>query len=371
MGLLISSMSSSVVFADDYELVWQEHFNGDVLNEAVWNYEVNGDGGGNNELQYYYKDAVTVKDGQMRIAARRMDYNGKKFTSGRITTAGKVEFTHGKIEIRSWMPETKDGLWPAMWALGADFGEVGWPRCGEIDFVEMGNSNGIKNGTQDRYFNGACHWGFYKNGGYPNYANAVTAPYSMQDDFHLYTIVWDAEHIAMYYDLDKDPDREPYYQMNLTDMEGDWAVGKYFHKPVFLIFNVAVGGNFVGIWNPDEITALPNVGDARRMRVDWIKIYQKNGEGDTFKSPNGVGEPEESGVEEISAQNTKIFYDGVNKNLAINHSAEAVFVYDMQGNEVCKAEEVSFLNVGSLNVGMYVAVARTFDGTATAKFIVQ
>lgn len=359
-----------IVCADEYELVWQEHFNGAELNETVWNYEVNGDGGGNAELQYYYKDAVTVKDGIMRIAARRQEYNGKQFTSGRITTQDKMYFTHGKIEIYAHMPNTADGVWPAMWALGQDYSEVGWPRCCEIDFVEMGNANGIKNGTQDRYFNGACHWGFYKNGGYPNYANAVTAPYSMQDGYHLYTVIWDAEHIAMYYDLDINPDNEPYYEMKLTDMEGDWAVGKYFHKPVFLILNVAVGGYFTGILDPAQITALPNTGDAQRLRVDWIKIYQNGGEGDTFYSVNGAGEPDSS-VENLTDETANVYFDARGKNISTNRRADSIDVYSTDGSKVCHKENTMQMNVANLDSGLYVAVAKYGVKTVSSKFIVQ
>lgn len=274
-GVLLT-LGHTAIHAQDYQLVWQEHFDGNKLNETFWNYEIgNGHNGwGNRELQYYTRENTSVADGVLTITARRETREGYSFTSSRLTTRDKMHFTHGKIEIRAKMPLTTDGLWPAMWALGQDASKVGWPRCGEIDFVEMGHSDGIKNGTQQSYFNGAMHWGFYKDRQYPNYANSVTAPYSMQDDFHLYTIVWDTEKIAMYYDLDRDPNRAPYFEMPISDTEDDWAAGRYFHKPVFLIFNVAVGGNFPGIHNPADITALPNDGDSRCLQVDYIKIYQ-------------------------------------------------------------------------------------------------
>ena len=56
-----------------------------------------------------------------------------------------MEFKHGKIEARIKFPQTRNGLWPAFWMMGGDYPQVGWPKCGEIDIVEMGNSTGIKN----------------------------------------------------------------------------------------------------------------------------------------------------------------------------------------------------------------------------------
>ena len=158
--------------------------------------------------------------------------------------------------------------------LGNDFNEVGWPKCGEIDILEMGNSAGIRNNTQETYFNGACHWGFYKNGAYPNYAKSSNAPYSLQDgEFHLYTLIWDEAFISMYLDLDKNPSSTPYYQMGISDYEGDWATGNYFHHDFFIVYDLAVGGNFPGIHNADGITALAD-GPAS-MYIDFVRVYQK------------------------------------------------------------------------------------------------
>lgn len=326
----------------NYKLVWQENFNGNALNDVVWNIEVNGNGGGNQELQYYSKRGVAVEDGNLVLTAKREDYSGRQFTSGRINTRDKMYFTHGKIEFRAWMPETANGIWPAVWALGQSYGEVGWPRCSEIDFVEMGNATGIRNNTQDRYFNGACHWGFYIDGNYPNYANSVTAPYSMQDGYHTWTVVWDSQEVAMYYDLDRDPNRAAYYKMNLTDTNGDWAVGNYFHQPVFLVTNVAVGGNFTGILNAAGITAIPNAGDTRSLKIDYIKIYQNGGSGDTFYSTNGAGDGgEDSGVESVEAADA-----------GYEISGRSVIFYS-RGGRVCTPAGVEVSGI-SLNPGIYI-----------------
>lgn len=264
---------------EGYTLVWSDEFNGQTLDMDSWNIEVNGDGGGNNELQYYRAENVSISDEPttgrrcLTLTARKESYGGKQATSGRITSLGKRFFKYGRFDAYIKMPQTANGLWPAYWMMGNDHSEVGWPRCGEIDIVEMGHANGISAGTQDRYFNGACHWGYYKNGAYPNYSRSTTAPYSMQDGFHLFTLIWDENSIRTYYDLDRNPDAEPYFEMGITDTSDDWGTGYYFHKDCFILFNLAVGGNFPAIWNINDVTALAN-GEAC-MYVDYVRVYQK------------------------------------------------------------------------------------------------
>lgn len=268
-----------------YKLVWEDLFNGSVLDESVWNIEVNGDGGGNNELQYYRAENVSLGKepgsgrGCLILTAKKEGFGGKSFTSGRINSRNKKSFKYGKIESSIKLPTTANGLWPAFWMMGNNYDSVGWPKCGEIDILEMGNAQGISSGTQDRFFNGACHWGYYKevspgNWAYPNYAKSSTWSYSLQDgEFHLFTLIWDNAAVKMYVDLDKYPSSSPYYEMGITSREDDWGTGYYFNHDFFILFNLAVGGHFTGILDPGAISALAS-GEAR-MYVDYVKVYQK------------------------------------------------------------------------------------------------
>lgn len=270
---------------DGYKLVWQDLFDNGQLNRDRWNVEVVSRPA-NNELQYYLdrEENVRVGDdgkgnGCLILTARREKYGEKSFTSGRINSTKKVAFMHGKIEASIKLPSTANGLWPAFWMMGDDFNEVGWPRCGETDIMEFGHVAGIRNKTQDRYFNGACHWGYYNDQGqYPNYANSVTWDYSLQDgEFHLFTCIWDEQFISMYCDLDRYPDREPYFRIGVTELGDDWGTGHYFHKPFFILFNLAVGGHFPNISNPDAVTALNDAnGHEASMYVNYVKVYQKD-----------------------------------------------------------------------------------------------
>lgn len=297
-----------ILQAQNYQLVWSDEFNGSSLNTNVWNIEVNGDGGGNQELQYYCEKAVSVQDGKLVLTATRESYLGKSFTSGRVNSKHKVYFKHGKIEASIKMPSTANGLWPAFWMMGDDIDEVSWPRCGEIDIVEMGNAQGIANGTQDRFFNGACHWGFYnEQGQYPNYGRSSTWDYSLQDGYHTFTCFWDDEKVRMYVDYDLYPTRDPYYEMGLADSNDAWATGKYFHKPFFILFNLAVGGNFPSIWEADKITALNN--GSRSMYIDWVRVYQRGDASEELHVPEAQGINTTS-TEDAQKESQKILYNG-------------------------------------------------------------
>lgn len=309
----------------EWQLVWSDEFEADTLNTAYWNVEDNARGGGNAELQYYTPKNVTIEkhpvsgEGCLVLNAQRENYGNRPCTSARLNTQDKVTVEYGKVEARIAFPYTADGLWPAFWMLGnnlahdlgnnddidtraaklAEQGMVVWPKCGEIDICEMGHVNGIKAGTQDRYFNGACHWGeSFNNGAYPNYGQFNTADYPVQGDFHLFTLVWTEDSIAMYLDLaegqkSKDesifPEAEPYFQLSLRGKEIN-EPGHYFNHPFYLVLNLSVGGFFpdmpaaekypevIPMDDPSflKVTALPEDGTPVKMYVDYIRVYKRN-----------------------------------------------------------------------------------------------
>ena len=313
--------------AQEYKLVWEDDFNGKKLDTSVWTAETNKRGGGNAEMQYYLPENATIEMHPGGVSclvlnAKKEVYEdeegGKRpATSARLNTQGKMTFTYGKLEIRVHAPKTADGLWPAFWMLGDDIatdlgdddnidkqkaelaktGRVIWPKCGEIDILEMGHTDGIKNETQDRYFNGACHWGEdFNDGKYPNKCMTKTSDYSLQDGFHLWTLIWTPDSIKMHLDLDKYPDTEPYFEMSIAGDGEPNHPSLYFHKPFHLLLNLAVGGYFTGIPALEKysavisedceqfqkITALPNDGASAKMYVDYIRLYQKGDKGETF-----------------------------------------------------------------------------------------
>ena len=267
MAVAVGFDAYAVPKKDGYKLVWEDNFDGSALNRDYWNVEVNGSGCGNNELQYYVDNAdnVAVRDGNLVITARRQDYDGHAFTSGRVNTCGKVGFTYGIVEARIKLPKTANGLWPAFWMMGDDIKECGWPACGETDVLEMGHADGIMDGTQERLFNGALHWGVSSD----MHCQQVAAgkhQSSLQDgELHIYTVVWTPTRIEMFVDnADK-----PYLSAAIGKNSDKHA---FFNKANFLLFNLAVGGDFPNIHNADNVTAIPAGG--AEMLVDYVRVYQ-------------------------------------------------------------------------------------------------
>ena len=282
-----------VIVAQEYTLVWNEDFTDGALDTQVWNIEVNGDGGGNNELQYYCEKGVSVGaepttgKQSLILTATKEDYQGKQCTSGRVNSKNKMTYTFGKIAARIKFPRTANGLWPAFWQMGNNFDQVGWPKCGETDIIEMGHQNAFAKGTQDRFFNGAMHVGRAWNADWCD-AQEATCAYSLQDTFHIVTMVWTPTSIDMY----MDDVQTPYFHADLEPNEdADYNRQLVFGKPNFVIANLAVGGNFPGIFNIDGISALNN--GSQSVYIDWIRIYQRGDENQSFTCLSPSDEIEE------------------------------------------------------------------------------
>lgn len=265
-----SATEEAMFVPDGYKLFWSDEFEGNSLDASNWTCEIGrgNNGWGNSELQYYTDrpENVDVRDGKLVITARKESYQGAQATSARLITQGKVFFKYGYVTASIKLPKTANGLWPAFWMMGNDFKTKGWPNCGETDILEMGHQNGIKKGSQDRFLNGACHWG---QPDHAYYSYDFTNSYSVQDgQFHTFTCIWTEKEIAMYIDLDTKPDAKPYFKMALKDF-GD----NEFQKDNFILFNLAVGGNFPAIWDINQVTALKD-GPAE-MEIDYVRVFQK------------------------------------------------------------------------------------------------
>ena len=232
-------------------LVWRDEFDGTSLS-ADWTHEIGtGSGGwGNNELQYYREQNTSVQDGYLVITAKKESFGGQEYTSSRIITSGKRNFKYGRIDIRAALPKGQ-GIWPALWMLGSNFNTVGWPKCGEIDIMEMvgGDASGRNNTVH-----GTVHW---DANGYATYTDSYTLNSGIfADEFHVFSIVWDDKSITWYVD------DVQYNVIDITPADLD-----EFQKDFFFIFNVAVGGNWPG--SPDATTVFP-----QRMIVDYVRVFQ-------------------------------------------------------------------------------------------------
>lgn len=228
-------------------LVWADEFNEDgAPNTSNWGYNIGtgNNGWGNGESQYYTDDAdnVRVEDGVLKITAKREPFGGAEFTSARMTTENKFEFTYGRVDISAKLP-TGGGTWPALWMLGEDYATNTWPACGEIDIMEhVGNQ-------QDRIFSSLHLPG---NSGGEAVTRGIDTP-GASDDFHTYTTIWSAEDIRFFVDDDL------YHTFpNNASLP--------FDSDFFLIFNVAMGGGFGG--------NIDGGFQESTMEVDWVRVYQ-------------------------------------------------------------------------------------------------
>ena len=241
---------------ETWKLVWSDEFQGEEgapPNPDNWTFDVGGDGWGNNQLEHNTDRSINSSldgNGFLRIVAREEAFEGNAYTSARLKSEGLQAFRYGKIEARIKVPKGS-GMWPAFWMLGADFQEVGWPACGEIDIMEL-------RGGQPNIALGTVHGPGYNGGG--GITDSVVFEQDLSDDFHVYGVEWDEDHIQWYVD-------DTYYH---RIHPGDLPPGSpwVFDHEFFLLLNLAVGGVFV---QPlDDTTEFPNA-----LGVDWVRVYER------------------------------------------------------------------------------------------------
>lgn len=226
-------------------LVWEDQFNtAGAPDASKWTMELtNNNGWGNAEKQYYKAENAVVSGGTLKITAKAENYMGFNYTSARMKTENKFEFTYGKVVIRAKLP-SGGGTWPALWMLGANQDVVGWPACGEIDMMEhIGNDQNRISGTLHYPGN---------SGGNANTGSTVVP--GVSDDFHIYSINWSPSFIRFYVDGNE-----------YKTFPNSGSVP--FNHDFFLIMNVAMGGNLGGAIDPGFTQST--------MEVDYVEVYQE------------------------------------------------------------------------------------------------
>jgi beta-glucanase (GH16 family) len=236
-----------------WNLVWQDEFDGNGLDESKWTYEVKGPGWVNNERQNYtYRrwENVRVEGGNLVIEGRRDWFNGHEYSSGRIKTAGKRSWTYGRFEARMQLPGGW-GTWPAFWMM-PDNQSRGWPACGEIDVMEEVGYD------QDRVHSTTHSLRYNWKAAQQRTASIVRG--GLTSGFHTYAVEWYPDHIDAFVDGVK-------YFTSWNDGGGDdsWPFNKNFH----LILNLAIGGDWGGAQGIDP-NAFP-----RKFLVDYVRVYQR------------------------------------------------------------------------------------------------
>ncbi|GAA0245234.1 family 16 glycosylhydrolase [Haladaptatus pallidirubidus] len=257
------SLASATVSADsapihttafdgnDWTLSWREEFDAGYIDESTWNFEIGNNGGwGNNESQYYQRDNAWLENNHLVIEAREEQVAGYDYTSARMTTQGKYEKQYGRVDVRARLPQGQ-GIWPAIWMLGADIGSVDWPDCGEIDIMEL-------IGSDPSTVHGTVHGPGYSGGN--SFSGSYSLNGSFSDTYHLFQLTWYPDAVKFFVD------GQHYFTITLYDVQAsgyDWV---FDDGPFFFLLNVAVGGDWPGY--PDASTQFP-----QRMEVDYIRVY--------------------------------------------------------------------------------------------------
>lgn len=261
---VLSVVSSSHATPPGYKLIWSDEFSGTGKPDPKkWSYEV---GFLRNHESQYYTDSrlenCRIENGHLIIEGRKEAYtpdDGKKYlapvahyTAASINTQGKFTCTYGRIEVRAKLPAGK-GAWPAIWTLGANEPQVHWPRCGEIDIMELvGKEPGIIHGTVHYFDQGQGKRGAS--------AGSKLAVENTDTKFHVYSTEWTPARIDLFVDDQK------YFSFDL-----DAAVkgaDNPFRKPHYILLNLALGGDWGGPVIDDSI--FPS-----RFEIDYVRVYQK------------------------------------------------------------------------------------------------
>lgn len=230
-----------------YKLIWSDEFNTKGAPDSTkWSYDIGtGDWGwGNNEKEYYTNRTqnVNIAKGMLKITALKENYNGSAYTSTRMLTRDKFNFTYGKVEVRAKLP-VGVGTWPAIWMLGSNIKAEGWPNCGEIDIMEH-------KGCEPNKIYSTLH--YPKRFGDKADGDSIAIK-KISSAFHKYSLEWTAASIKFYVD---DVQVKSYVNDNASP----------FHKNFHIILNVAMGGNFAGPLDPTITKA--------SMEVDYVRVYQ-------------------------------------------------------------------------------------------------
>lgn len=237
------------------KLIWQDEFEGPAGQSpaaARWRFDIGTDWG-NNQLEYDTDRPQNVSldgNGSLAITALKENYLGSDYTSGRINTRDRFSQAYGRFEARIKLP-VGQGLWPAFWLLGDNFGDVGWPSCGEVDIMEY-------RGQEPNIVQGAVHGPGYSGGKAIWKKYYLSGSAGFDADFHVFALEWGPDGMTWLVD------GAPYFEVTPDDLPSGktWV----FDHPFFIILNVAVGGNFVG--PPDATTSFPQV-----MLIDWVRVY--------------------------------------------------------------------------------------------------
>ncbi|WP_394200919.1 family 16 glycosylhydrolase [Shewanella waksmanii] len=295
-----TSAANSSLDTPQWQLVWSDEFDASEIDESKWSFEVNCFGGGNQEQQCYTarKDNAYISQGKLVITAKAESYSGpamqddspeydandtsrpQAYTSARLRTVDKGDWTYGRFEIRAKLPKGQ-GTWPAIWMLPSDWEYGGWAASGEIDIMEAVNlgtasdrANAPLNERETRV-HGTLHYGRpWPENVYSGSAYRLPNDVSPADDFHTYAIEWQQGEIRWYVDDVHYATQTQSDWYSQQQVNGQWVTAHSsapFDQPFHLILNLAVGGNWPSQVNEKGVDAsvFP-----QSLVIDYVRVYE-------------------------------------------------------------------------------------------------
>ena len=282
----------------DWQMVWSDEFEGSAIDTNKWNYELNCDGGGNNEKQCYTdsEQNAFIADGVLNIVALPAEEGAEKpYTSARLNTRYNADFTYGRFEVRAKLPSGQ-GSWPAFWMLPTDEVYGTWPRSGEIDVLESVNlKTPDEDGGIESSIHGTLHYGrAWPDNSYTGQEYKFPEDTNPADDFHTYAVEWQEGEIRWYVDgylyatqrqseVRTNASGEAvglkhrgwfaeYFEQGSGELTTHWDSAP-FDKDFHLLLNLAVGGDW-----PENVNDLGVDASAfengQTFAIDYVRVYQ-------------------------------------------------------------------------------------------------
>ena len=348
---LLTSLSTFSLNAQVWQLVWEDDFNGNSIDQSKWVHDIGTGsqygltGWGNSEKQYYQPQNTTLVNGIAKIEVKQESNgivdswgNSSYYSSSKITTKGKFDFRYGKVEARI---KTLDGqgFWPAFWMLPNN---GSWPCDGEIDIMEQWGNPYLTNQTSGAAHIGTCPYSssahFYET------SSSYISTGSYADNFHTYSVIWKEDTITWYVD------ETELFSLNPSSY---WSIPSQSAWPFnanewYLMINLAITQA-----GPNSNTVFPN-----QMEIDYVRVYQEN-------LTNSIN---------IDNKNKyTVFPNPANDVLTIQgKNVSSIKIFNIYGNIVLykNVNDNKTVDVSILNKGMYLVELEDYFGFKINKKVI-
>jgi beta-glucanase (GH16 family) len=348
---LLTSLSTFSLNAQVWQLVWEDDFNGNSIDQSKWVHDIGTGsqygltGWGNSEKQYYQPQNTTLVNGIAKIEVKQESNgivdswgNSSYYSSSKITTKGKFDFRYGKVEARI---KTLDGqgFWPAFWMLPNN---GSWPCDGEIDIMEQWGNPYLTNQTSGAAHIGTCPYSssthFYET------SSSYISTGSYADNFHTYSVIWKEDTITWYVD------ETELFSLNPSSY---WSIPSQSAWPFnanewYLMINLAITQA-----GPNSNTVFPN-----QMEIDYVRVYQEN-------LTNSIN---------IDNKNKyTVFPNPANDVLTIQgKNVSSIKIFNIYGNIVLykNVNDNKTVDISILNKGMYLVELEDYFGFKINKKVI-